>query len=151
MSGGLDTLRELSERQRDAARAALMQAEAQCNRAMAQLEQLCAYESEYRGRAPGSSGAAAPIELLRCHQGFMGRLEQALAQQQESVRRAESELRHRRELLQQAELKLASVQKLLQRRLVEQGRAEARRDQRQTDEAALQRHRRATTGLGGPP
>jgi flagellar FliJ protein len=139
MTAGLDTLRELSERQRDTARARLMQAEAQSNRAMAQLEQLRAYEADYRARTPGSAGAAAPIELLRCHQGFMGRLEQALVQQQEAVRRAE------------AELKLASVQKLLQRRQAEQGRAEARRDQRQADEAALQRHRRTTTGFGGLP
>jgi flagellar FliJ protein len=151
MTAGLDTLRELSERQRDTARARLMQAEAQSNRAMAQLEQLRAYEADYRARTPGSAGAAAPIELLRCHQGFMGRLEQALVQQQEAVRRAEAELLRRRDLLQEAELKLASVQKLLQRRQAEQGRAEARRDQRQADEAALQRHRRTTTGFGGLP
>ena len=151
MSAALHTLLELAERERDAALAALMQAENLGNRALAQLEQLRAYEADYRARTPGSAGQAAPIELLRCHQGFMGRLEQALAQQQEAVRRAEAELRRRREVLQQAELKLASVQKLLQRRLAERGRAEARRDQRQTDEAALQRHRRATTGFGGLP
>lgn len=149
MTGGLDTLREVAERQRDAARATLLQAEAQSNRAMAQLDQLRAYEADYQGRAPGSAGVAAPIELLHCHQGFMKRLEQALAQQQEAVRRAEAELLRRREQLQIAELKLASVQKLLRRRQAEHGRAEARRDQRQADEAALQRHRRATTDFGG--
>ena len=151
MSDSLATLLELAARQRDIARAALMQAEGASNRALAQLDQLTSYQAEYRTRAPGRAGLAAPIELLRCHQGFMGRLEQALAQQHEAVRRAEAELRRRRELLQQAELKLASVQKLLQRRQAEQGRAEARRDQRQTDEAALQRHRRATTGYGDLP
>ena len=149
MSDGLGTMRELTERQRDAARAALMQAEAHSNRALAQLEQLRAFEADYRSRAPGLAGMAAPIELLRCHEGFMGRLDQALAQQREAVHRAECELVHRRQLLQQAELKLASVRKLIERRQAERHRTESRREQRQADEAALQRHRRAATGFGG--
>jgi flagellar FliJ protein len=151
MSQGLDTLRELAGRQRDAARAALQQAEALSNRALAQLDQLRAYEADYRGRTPGLAGVAAPIELLRCHQGFMGRLDQALAQQHEALQRAEAELLRRRQRLQEAELRLASVEKLLQRRDAERGRQEAQREQRQADEAALQRHRRATTGFGGLP
>jgi flagellar FliJ protein len=149
MSDGLGTMRELAERQRDAARAALMLAEAHSNRTLAKLEQLRAFEADYRSRAPGLAGMAAPIELLRCHEGFMGRLDQALAQQHEAVRRAERELVHRRQLLQQAELKLASVRKLIDRRQAERHRTESRREQRQADEAALQRHRLAATGFGG--
>jgi flagellar FliJ protein len=149
MSDGLATLRELAERQRDAARAALMQAEAHSNRTLAQLDQLSAYEADYRNRAPGLAGVAAPIDLLRCHEGFMGRIDQALAQQREAVRRAKAELVHRRQSLRQAELKLASVRKLMERRQAERQRTESRREQRQTDEAALQRHRRTATGFGG--
>lgn len=149
MNDSLVTVLELAQRQRDAVRAALMQAEAHSNSALAQLEQLRAFEADYRSRAPGLAGVAAPIELLRCHEGFMGRLDQALAQQCEAVRRAEAELVRRRLLLQQAELKLASVRKLLERRQIERHHIESRREQRQADEAALQRHRRNATGMGG--
>jgi flagellar protein FliJ len=149
MSQALQTVVELAERQRDAARAALMQAESQSNRALAQLEQLQAYQGDYRDRAPGSAGRAAPIELLRCHHGFMGRLDQALAQQHDAVAKCHDELLRRRQLLQAAELKLASARKLIERRVAEQQRVESRREQQRSDEAAQQRHRRSTTGFGG--
>lgn len=141
MSDSLATMLELAARQRDTARAALMQAEGASNRALAQLDQLVAYQAEYRTRAPGRAGLAAPIELLRCHQGFMGRLDQALLQQREAVKNADAELHRRRQHVQQAELHLASVQKLIERRQAEHARAEARREQRQTDESAMLRHR----------
>ncbi len=149
MNDALQTLRELAERQRDAARAALMQAEAQSNRALAQLDQLESYQGDYRARAPGLGGLAAPIELLHCHQGFMGRLDQALAQQRQAVQNGHAELLRRRQHLQEAELKLASVQKLIERRATERQRADTRREQSRSDEAALQRHRRSHTGFGG--
>jgi flagellar FliJ protein len=141
MSDSLATMLELAARQRDIERAALMQAEGASNRALAQLDQLAAYQAEYRTRTPGLAGLAAPIELLRCHQGFMGRLDQALLQQREAVQAADTELRRRRLHLQQAELRVASVQKLIERRQAEHARAEARREQRQTDESAMLRHR----------
>jgi flagellar protein FliJ len=141
MSDSLATMLELAARQRDIARAALMQAEGASNRALAQLDQLTAYQAEYRTRAPGRAGLAAPIELLRCHQGFMGRLDQALLQQREAVKTADHELHRRRQHLQQAELHVASVQKLIERRHAEHARVEARREQRQTDESAMLRHR----------
>jgi flagellar protein FliJ len=149
MSDALTTMLELAERQRDTARAALMQAEGASNRALAQLDQLVAYQADYRARAPGTAGLAAPIELLRCHQGFMGRLDQAMVQQREAVKTSHGELLRRRQQLQQAELKVASVRKLIERRQSERERVEARREQNHSDEAALQRHRRASSGFGG--
>jgi flagellar protein FliJ len=142
MSDSLATLLELAERQRDAARSALMQAENHSNRALAQLDQLVAYQADYRARAPGTAGLAAPIELLRCHQGFMGRLDQALMQQREAVRNADLALHRGRQQLQQAELRVASVKKLIERRQAERSRAEARREQRHSDESAMHQHRR---------
>lgn len=149
MGDALQTMLELAERQRDTARAALMQAENHSNRALAQLDQLIAYQADYRARAPGTAGLAAPIELLRCHQGFMGRLDQALAQQREAVKTSHAELLRRRQQLQQAELRVASVRKLLERRQAERARLQARREQQRSDESAQQRHRRSTTGFGG--
>ena len=142
MSSTLALLLEHAERQRDAARAAVQQAEGGCNRALVQLEQLRAYQGDYRARAPGTAGLAAPIELLRCHQGFMGRLDQALLHQHQAVKDAEAELLRRRELLRQAEQKLASTRKLVDRREAERKRFAQRAEQRASDESALQRHRR---------
>lgn len=141
MSDTLSLLLEQAERRRDAARAALQQAEGGSNRALAQLEQLVAYQADYRARAPGTAGLAAPIELLRCHQGFMGRLDQALLHQRQAVRNADAELMRRREQLRQAELSLASTRKLLERRQAERARFAQRAEQRASDESALQRHR----------
>lgn len=141
MNDSLPLLLEHAERRRDAARAALLQAEGGSNRALVQLEQLLAYQADYRARTPGTAGLAAPIELLRCHQGFMGRLDQALLHQRQAVKAAEAELVRRRELLRQAELSLASTRKLLERRKAEQTRRALRAEQRASDESALQRHR----------
>jgi flagellar FliJ protein len=142
MSDSLATLLELAERQRDGARLAQMQAENASNRALAQLEQLIAYQADYRARAPGTAGLAAPIQLLRSHQGFMGRLDQALMQQREAVRNADLALHRGRQHLQQAELRVASVKKLIERRQAERFRVETRREQRHSDEAAMHQHRR---------
>ncbi len=142
MSDALATLLEQAERQRDAALVAVQQAEGASNRALTQFEQLMAYQADYRARAPGTAGLAAPIELLRCHQGFIGRLDQALMHQRESVKNAEAELRRRRMVLQQAELRVASTRKLMERRAVERARMASRAEQRSSDEAAALRHRR---------
>ncbi len=147
MAESLSTLLQLAERERDAARAALMRAEDQSNHALAQLEQLRAYQADYRTRTPGQGGAAAPIAVLRMHLGFMGRLDQALVQQQAAVSQCEAELHRRRGQLQQAEVRLASVRKLAERRDAELRRLDDHREQRRSDEAAMQRHRHRT-GFG---
>jgi flagellar FliJ protein len=140
MPQSLKTLLDIATRERDQAAAALAQAEQQLRAQQQQWEQLQAYRADYAARAPAHGGRAAPIEALRTHQAFMGRLDQALAHQQRVLHAAEGEAQLRRQTLLQRETRLASVRKLMQRRVDTATQAADRAEQRRTDEAALQRH-----------
>ena len=140
MTQALLTLLQLAERERDSAVAALLRAQDAVQALQAQAEQLEQYRAEYRQRHPALGGRSASIELLRCHQGFMQRLDDALAQQQAKVQAAHA---HGAVLVAERvahETRVASVRKLLERRGAEQGRVAARHEQRRSDEAAQQRH-----------
>jgi flagellar FliJ protein len=139
MSQSLQALLEHAERERDEAMVALVQAEDACRHLQQQLDQLLDYRREFESRSPGAGGKAAPIELLRCHQGFAQRLEQALAQQGDLVQSTESRLQSLRQVLLQRETRVAAVRKLVERRLQEQQRNQARLEQKRSDEAAAQR------------
>ena len=139
MTQALQSLLEHAERERDEALACLVQAEDSSRRLRQQLEQLQAYRADCEARSPGSGGKAAPIELLRCHQGFALRLDQALAQQSGLLQSAESQLQLQRQLLLERETRVAAVRKLVERRLHEHQRSLARLDQKRSDEAAAQR------------
>ena len=139
MTQALQSLLEHAERERDEAMACLLQTEDSSRRLRQQLEQLQAYRADYQARSPGSGGQAAPIELLRCHQGFVQRLDQALAQQGQLLASAESQLLLQRQLLLERETRVAAVRKLVERRLHEQQRSLARQEQKRSDEASAQR------------
>lgn len=140
MTQALRTVEEIAERERDQAAAALAQAEKQLQAQRQQWEQLQSYHADYQRRSPALGGHAAPIEMLRCHQSFMQRLDLALAHQQRVLHTAEGEAQLRRQQLLQRETKLAAVRKLMQRRDQLTALSQERAEQRSTDEAALQRH-----------
>lgn len=127
-----------AERQRDEALAAMLQADEAVRRLRVQADQLAAYRSEYRARGPASTGQATSIDALRRHADFMQRLEQAVSQQALSLNAAENTAARQRTELVAQEMRVASARKLLERRTAEQQRAQARLEQRRTDEAALQ-------------
>ncbi len=143
-------------RGRDAARLSLRDAEGSADHADAQARALDGYRSETaerwsaRFRQPGSAA------LLQCYQGFMQRLEQALAQQREVAQLAHERLEQARRALLDNERRVASVEKLIERREQrEQHRAE-RREQTHSDEIALAAHARRhnappSTELGDLP
>jgi flagellar FliJ protein len=135
MTQALHTLLEHAERQRDESMATLAQAEEATRRLREQSEQLHTYRGEYRQRNPGLGGRSTSIDLLRCHQNFMQRLDQALAQLEGQLHAAESRaLRLRSDLLAH-ETRVASVRKLLERRGGEAQRVAARQEQRRSDDA----------------
>ena len=140
MSHALLTLLQLAERERDAAVAALLQAEESARLAQAQAEQLMQYRNEYRQRHPAQGGRSASIELLRCHQGFMLRLDEALTQQEGKVQAAQARTARLRADRVTQETRVASVRKLLERRGAEQDRVTTRHEQKRSDEAAQQRY-----------
>ncbi len=142
MTTTLHTLLEHAEHQRDTALAELLQAEDHARRQRAMAEQLQAYRDDYRARHPALGGRSVNIELLRCHQGFMQRLDQALQQQLDQIQNADARCAALRARLVAKETRVASVRKLLERR-ADQSRLHVERlEQRRSDEAAQQQHRR---------
>lgn len=142
MTQALNTLLELAERQRDAALAALLQAEQAVQRLEQQAQQLRSYRDDYEDRHPARGGRSTTIALLRAHQGFMLRLDQAMQQQQNQLQHAGQRCTQLRSALTAQELRVASVKKLLERRSAQTRQHETRRDQRHSDEAAMQQHQR---------
>jgi flagellar protein FliJ len=131
---------EQAETRRDAALAQALHAEEAAQRARAQEQQLQDYRGDYQRRSPtqvtgsGNSGASVDMALIRCHHGFMQRLDQAVDQQ--SARRAQQEraAAAEREALLALELHVAAIGRLMQRRRAEAAVHEQRQAQRQTDE-----------------
>ena len=129
-------------RVRDAALLGLRDAEGSADAADAQARQLHAYRSEYverwsaRFREPGS------VALMQCYQGFMQRLEQAIAQQRAAVQLAQARLEQARLALSDNERRVASVEKLIERRSSQDRQRAARREQSHSDEIAQRAHAR---------
>ena len=129
-------------RGRDAALLGLRDAEGSASQADAQAQALDTYRSQYverwsaRFRQPGSAA------LLLCYQGFMDRLEQAIAQQRAIVQLAHERLEQARRSLLDNERRVASVEKLIERREQQEQHRAARREQSRSDEIALAVHTR---------
>lgn len=136
MPSTLALLLEQAENERDAALARMLQADDAARQARAQADQLHAYREDYRRRAPALNGRSASIELVRCHQGFMQRLDQAIEQQRGQLAALEQQVAALRALLHEREVRVAAVGKLIERRTHEQQRLASRSEQRATDEAA---------------
>lgn len=132
----LHTLLEQADAARDAALAEHQRAVRGQQAAEHQAEQLVDYRREYVQRFGSRFGRAGAVELLRCYQGFMGRLDDAVSQQKQIVAQAVSRVRATQAALQAAELRAASVRKLIERRLAEAAQAESRREQKASDEFA---------------
>lgn len=149
MTAALVTLLELAVRQRDAGLLALRDADATCDRARLQAEQLLDYRDEQRGRSPVREGRSAPIDALRSHGGYMQRLQDAIDQQQRSVLSARQRADALRTELLRLEQRVASVRKLQHRRLLDDQHHAARADQRRSDDLSQQRawHQRAEAAV----
>lgn len=138
----LNTLLQQAQNERDLALAAVHREEENLSRLQLQSQQLLNYRAEYQARWQLQFQNHSAIEIVHCYRTFMQRLDEAVTQQQRQADNAAAMLERQRSVLTALELRVASVRKLLERRQTEQQRLEHRADQRQTDEAALQAHRR---------
>ena len=132
----LNTLLEREKEKRDAALAEWREAERQARAAREQAESLVAYRGEYRQRWSAQFSQRAPIEILRCYQGFVERLEQAIGTQQNAAEAAAARVQAAQARLRHRETKVATVQRLIERRLQAGALREQRREQKTSDEAA---------------
>jgi flagellar FliJ protein len=136
----LQALLHRSEGERDAALAQLRQAEALVAKAQTQAQHLRDYRGEYDQRWQTRFRESGTTELLHCHRGFGQRLDHAIAVQTGQVDQLANRVQRARDQLLAREIRVASVRKLIERRQAELQKIGARRDQRNTDEAAQRSH-----------
>lgn len=105
-----------------------------------QLEQLKAYRADYAGRA-ASQGAADAVRLQNYH-AFLGRLADAVRQQEELVAAARLDLERVSATWQERRIEAASLGKVVERIATAERRTSERREQRETDEQAARRVQR---------
>lgn len=132
----LQTLLGHAEQERDAALAALRQAEEAAARGQAQAEQLQQYRAEYHQRWSSRFAQSGTVTLVQCHHGFGQRLDQAIDQQARQCAALAQRVAQAQALLLQREQRLAAVRKLIERRLAAARQLADRRDQKRSDEAA---------------
>jgi flagellar FliJ protein len=132
----LNTLLDREKKKRDAAIAEWREAERQAEVAREQADSLVSYRAEYRKRWAAQFAQRAPIEIVRCYQGFVERLELAIGAQQGTAQQAADRMAAARARLHHREVKVATVQRLLERRLQAAALRERRQDQKASDEAA---------------
>ena len=146
----LTLLLDHERRVRDEALQALSHAEGTAGQAGAQAQALAVYRSDYverwsaRFREPGS------VALMQCYQGFMQRLDQAIAQQRNTVAQAQIRVDQARGALHHNERRVASMEKLIERRRQHEQRQLARHEQSRTDEVAQRAHARRIAALSEP-
>ncbi len=136
-----------AETERDAALAACERATRAERAATAQLQQLLAYRSDYELRWTDQFRSGGAMALVLCYHEFMGRLSQAVEQQQQATQSAGATRDAAATSLRERELRVASVGKLIERRSREIRLSGERREQQQFDEMAARIVRAAPVGM----
>ena len=130
----LTTLLAQTERERDLALADHLRAQTAHSTAEAQAEQLLTYRSEYEQRWQTQFASEGKIELVRCYQGFMERLTQAVEQQARNAEQTAQQTERAGTALRAVELRCTSVRRLIERRVRDLQTNADRREQKQSDE-----------------
>ena len=137
---------EMATRQRDEARRVLQHAQGAQRAAQDQLQVLQGYAQETENRWGMRAQATVAPEVMFHHYHFMGRLDHAAGLQSGVVDDLAQRVALAQQQLRDAEVRLASLRKLLEKRQMEALQAQARRDQKMTDERAALRHRSSAHG-----
>ena len=132
----LNLLLVQTERQRDEALAEQLKLDAAWRAAAAQAEQLVLYRREYEQRWSAEFCREGKIELVRCYQGFMERLTQAVEQQERIAVHAAAQAESAAVVMRGHDVRAAALKKLVERRVKEGERIAAGLEQKQNDEHA---------------
>ena len=127
---------EQAEKQRDEAQAIYQRAAAAAEGAQAQAQQLLSYRSDYQLRWSEQFKREGRMEILHCYQGFMGRLNMAIDQQDAVMQRTRAQVEAARQTLLERETRVAAIRKMIERREEQAQAQQARREQKATDEQA---------------
>ena len=132
----LETLIDLAQRDTDDAAKRLGAALAAVQAAEQQLQMLAGYRDDYAARFEARLTAGMTPVAYRNFQAFMGKLDNAIAGQQEVLRHARRRADLEKDAWQNCERKRMSYSTLDDRAQQQVQRAEARRDQKLMDEHA---------------
>lgn len=138
----LRTLLEREQTRRDEQMANVRTAVANAEAQQQQADGLGGYRTEYCRKWSAQFQQAATIEILRSYQGFLSRLDQAIAQQQSVLEHAHRMVEAHRQRLVEREIRVKTVERLIERREAMLAKVADRRDQKNLDELA---QRLATT------
>ena len=139
-----------AERQRDEALAEQLKAEGARRAASAQAEQLVAYRREYEQRWGAEFCRDGKIELVRCYQGFIERLTQAVEQQERVAAHAAVQAERAEAIVRGHELRAAGLKKLVERRVRQAEIGAARLAQKESDDRAVRAAWNRLTAPGRP-
>lgn len=139
----LHLLLEREEAERDRWLQRLQQAEDALRRAQAQTEMLLSYRDDYRLRWGAQFARGASVPLVQCYQGFVARLDHAIAEQQRQLQAETARAGQTRAALAAQQVRVASVRKLIERRARDAQLRAGQREQQHTDEVAARTHRLA--------
>jgi flagellar FliJ protein len=139
-----------AERQRYEALAEQLKAETAKRAAQAQAEQLIAYRREYEQRWSAEFCREGKIELVRCYQGFIHRLTQAVEQQERIATLAAVQAERAEAIVRGHEVRAAGLKKLVERRLRQSELADARIEQKDSDDRAVRASWNRLTAPGRP-
>ncbi|WKB54499.1 flagellar export protein FliJ [Eleftheria terrae] len=127
---------EHAEKARDDALELRRRAAAQLENAERQAEQLQEYRRDYQQRWSEQFKRQGTMDILRCYQDFMGRINAAIEQQAGAVAQGRRQLDWATGVVLERETRAASIRKLIERREAERALQQQRRDQKVTDEQA---------------
>ena len=119
--------------------------------ARAHGEMLRRYAAEYDGRALPRAGEARDPSAERNQRAFLGRLQLAVASQEQELEAREHAVRHASEDVVHCERKLGSLETLMTRRAEAERLRDARREQNHMDELAQRAFERRLATPGGYP
>lgn len=134
----LATLRSELEAQRRALDQRLRSAEQRALEAQARRDELQRYRDEYANGFTARAAAGFAGAGLRDYQAFLARLDEAVRQQGQLVLRAAAELEFEQQRWRDAAVQVKAVEAVGARWDAEEQRSDQRREQRDTDEHALQ-------------
>lgn len=133
----LEHVRSELEAQRRTLEQRLRSAEQRAGEAEVRMVELQRYRDEYANGFTARAAAGLGGAGLRDYQAFLVRLDEAVRQQGQIVKRAAAELEFERQRWRDAAVQVKAVETVGARWRAEEQRTDQRRDQRDTDERAL--------------
>ena len=140
--GQLDKVALVAQAEQNKAAATHQRQQAALSASRERLGQLEQFRAEYEARLEAMAGAGMDARQLADYRRFLASLNDAILRQGDEVARDETGVTQTREALQARSLRRDSVDQLVERTRAALLMADERREQRLSDESALQQHQR---------